>query len=163
MEGKPMTTTVRIRLVIVAATLALLAAACGSEEPSETAAGDTATGPTEAATGATATGPTGEDTGGGYGMGDGGGGDGDGGSAAASVQANNFSFDPGELEVASGDELEVRNGNANTPHTFTVDGTDVDVELTPLGSETVEIDLDPGEYEFLCRFHPQMTGTLTVT
>ena len=31
-----------------------------------------------------------------------------------------------------------------------------------MDSEDVTIDLDPGSYDFICRFHAQMTGTLTV-
>jgi plastocyanin len=96
---------------------------------------------------------------------DGGGGedDGGGGEAAATVQVNNFLFAPSDIEVAAGSEIEVRNGNANTPHTFTVEGTDVDLELSPMDSEDVTIDLDRGSYDVICRFHGQMTATLTVT
>jgi len=79
------------------------------------------------------------------------------------VQANNFAFDPTEASVESGEDLYLKNGNANTPHTFTVEGTDIDVELAPLANDEVKVDLDPGTYEFHCRFHAQMTGTLTVT
>jgi len=136
-----------VRMIVALAALLLVAAACGGEDE-----GGGTTGPTAetAATGPTApTGATGET--------------GDGGGAAATVQANNFSFDPSELEVASGSELEVRNGHASTPHTFTVQDTDLDVELGGGESEVVTIDLEPGTYGFVCRFHPQMTGTLTVT
>jgi plastocyanin len=143
------------RFLAALATAVFLLAACGGD-----GAGDTAAGGTEP-TGATAE----DDAMGGYGTGgnDTGGDTGAGGGTAAGLQANNFSFDPTELDVAAGSELEVRNGNASTPHTFTVDGTDVDVELAPLASESVTIDLDPGKYDFACRFHPQMTGTLAVT
>jgi plastocyanin len=85
------------------------------------------------------------------------------GSAAVTVQVNNFLFAPSDIEVAAGSEIEVKNGNANTPHTFTVEGTDVDLELSPMDSEDVTIDLDPGSYDVICRFHGQMTATLTVT
>ncbi|HYG72575.1 MAG TPA: cupredoxin domain-containing protein, partial [Actinomycetota bacterium] len=106
---------------------------------------------------------TGDDTGRYGGGGDEGGGGQDEGAGASTVQANNFAFDPAELEIASGDNLTLRNGNANTPHTFTVDGSDVDVELAPLAEEEATIDLEPGTYDFFCRLHPQMEGTLTVT
>lgn len=131
-----------VRLVLALAGLLLLGAACtnGSDD------GNGDEGQTPVATGPTgATGSTG------------------GGSAAASIRAVNFAFDPGEVEVASGAELEVRNAAASTPHTFTVLDTEIDVELGGMESETVTIDLDPGTYGFECRFHPQMTGTLTVT
>ena len=93
-------------------------------------------------------------------------GSGDGeGATAATVTTNNFSFDPAEFEVASGSEITVKNGNANTPHTFTIPGTDVDAEVGPLESEDATIDLDPGTYDFICKFHEAqgMVGTLTVT
>lgn len=134
-----------VRLILALSALLLVGAACGgdSEAPPE---GETpiATGATGATGAIEPTGPTGD-------------------GGAVTVQANNFSFDPSELEVASGTTIEVRNGNASTPHTFTVLDTDIDVELGGLESETVAIDLDPGTYDFKCRFHPQMTGTLTVT
>ena len=155
--------SVRWRILASAVALLLLAAACGEE------GGDAGSGDTDPTAATASTGDTDRDDGYAYGGGedreddDGAGGDDDGGeSVATSVQANNFSFDPTELEIASGEDLTVKNGNANTPHTFTVDGTEVDVELAPLASEELTIDLDPGEYGFLCRFHPEMTGTLTV-
>ncbi|MEX2203406.1 MAG: cupredoxin domain-containing protein, partial [Actinomycetota bacterium] len=89
--------------------------------------------------------------------------DGGDGSAAVTVQVNNFLFAPSDIEVTAGSEIEVKNGNANTPHTFTVEGTDVDLELSPMDSEDLTIDLDPGSYDVICRFHGQMTATLTVT
>jgi plastocyanin len=146
-------------IVIGTVALLLAAAACGGDGDN-----DAADGGTPAATGATAeTGSTGNDTGRYGGGGDGGDGGEDEGAGASTVQANNFAFDPAELEIASGDNLTLRNGNANTPHTFTVDGSDVDVELAPLAEEEATIDLEPGTYDFFCRLHPQMEGTLTVT
>lgn len=81
------------------------------------------------------------------------------------VSLNNYLFDPNPVEVASGDVISVRNGNTRTPHTFTVVGEDVDLELGPLETETVEIALDPGTYELICRFHEaqDMTASLVVT
>jgi plastocyanin len=150
----------RIRMLALGAVLLLGAACGGGGEPSQPAGGPTATtGPT-GATGTT-------DDGGGYDRyGGGGGGMGDGGGqnkGDVALQAVNFSFSPADLEVASGTELVVRNAATDTPHTFTVEDTDVDVELSPGDVEDVEIDLDAGTYAFHCRFHSQMTGTLTVT
>jgi plastocyanin len=79
------------------------------------------------------------------------------------VNANNFSFNPAEVTVASGDTITARNVNPLTPHTFTVEDTDIDVNLSGGTQEDVTIDLDPGEYGFVCTIHGQMTGTLTVT
>ena len=146
-------------IVIGTVALLLAAAACGGDGDN-----DAADGGTPAATGATAeTGSTGNDTGRYGGGGDGGDGGEDEGAGASTVQANNFAFDPVELEIAPGEDLTLKNGNANTPHTFTIDGTDVDVELAPLAEEQATIDLERGTYDFFCRLHPQMEGTLTVT
>jgi len=168
-----MTTSLRGRLLALTFLVALVAAACGGNGNDAGSAGDTtggaATG-TSSSTGAsgssddagryggsgngdeTATGESGDD----HGMGSGE-------EEGPTIQANNFSFDPSEVSVESGEDLYLKNGNANTPHTFTVDGTDVDVELAPLASDEVKVDLDPGTYDFHCRFHADMTGTLTVT
>ena len=81
------------------------------------------------------------------------------------VSLNNYLFDPDPLQVISGDVITVRNANTKTPHTFTVVGQDVDLELGPLETETVEIALEAGTYELICRFHEaqDMSATLVVT
>jgi plastocyanin len=81
------------------------------------------------------------------------------------VSLNNYLFDPTPVQVVSGDIVEVRNGNTKTPHTFTVVGEDVDLELGPLETERVEIALEPGTYDLVCRFHESldMTGSLIVS
>lgn len=142
----------RSRAMIALAALLLLAAACGSDDGAGGPYGGGGASPTSG--GGAAGG--GEDNGGGED-------DGGGGSAAVTVQVNNFLFAPSNIEVAAGSEIEVKNGNANTPHTFTVEGTDIDLELSPTDSEDVTIDLDPGSYDVICRFHGQMSATLTVT
>ena len=49
-------------------------------------------------------------------------------------------------------------------HDFVIEGTDVDVDLTPKESKLVEVDLAPGTYTFKCTIsgHSAMTGTLVV-
>jgi plastocyanin len=160
---------VRMRVLVALAALAVLAAACGGASNDAGAGGATATGAT-AATGAT-------DSGSGYDPGAGsryGGSNGMGATAATgatganadvSVSLNNYLFDPATVKVSSGDVVTVRNGNAKTPHTFTVVGEDVDLELAPLTTETTTIDLAPGTYELICRFHRSlgMKATLEVS
>ena len=150
----------RSRAMIALAALLLLGAACGSDGGAEGPYGGGGASPT---TGGGAAGGGGGDGGGGEDGGEDGEDDGGGGAAAVTVQVNNFLFAPSDIEVAAGSEIEVKNGNANTPHTFTVEGTDIDLELSPTDSEDVTIDLDPGSYDVICRFHGQMTATLTVT
>jgi plastocyanin len=164
-----MTISLRGRMLALTFLVALVAAACGGNGNdaggsggATTTGASTSSGSTGSSDGAGryggdtgATGETGDD----HGMGS------DEGEAedGPTVQANNFAFDPTEASVESGEDLYLKNGNANTPHTFTVEGTDIDVELAPLASDEVKVDLDPGTYEFHCRFHAEMTGTLTVT
>jgi len=143
-------------LLAAVATLSLLAATCagtgdgGSRGRIDYATGPSGTSGTPAAGATAATGSPGST-----------------GGAEADVEAsvNNYLFDPDPLEVSSGDVLAVRNGNTRTPHTFTVVGEDVDLTLGPLETKTVEITLEPGTYDLICRFHETlgMTGTLIVT
>jgi plastocyanin len=164
-----MTISLRGRMLALTFLVALVAAACGGNGNDAGGSGGATTTGASVSSGSTgssdgagryggdtgATGETGDD----HGMGS------DEGEAedGPTVQANNFAFDPTEASVESGEDLYLKNGNANTPHTFTVEGTDIDVELAPLASDEVKVDLDPGTYEFHCRFHAEMTGTLTVT
>jgi plastocyanin len=87
------------------------------------------------------------------------------GGAEVSVSLNNYLFDPARIEVETGTTIELANANANTPHTFTVKGTDIDVSLEPLSSDTTVVDLEPGTYDVFCRLHMafDMTAELTVT
>ena len=156
-------TTIR-RLVALAA-VALLAAACGDSGGEEDADGGEAESETGAeggmeggyygdrGGGMDSTGSTGET------------GNADADGAELSVALNNYLFDPARIEVASGDTVEVQNANANTPHTFTVKGSDIDVSLEPLASDTAVIELEPGTYDVFCRLHTSfdMEAELTVT
>ena len=159
-------TGVRMGVLVGLATLSVLAVACGGD--ANDAGGSMGGGPTGATA---ATGPT--DSGDDPGAGSLYGGSNEmtgatgatGANADVSVSLNNYLFDPGTVKVGMGDVVAVRNGNARTPHTFTVVGEDVDLELAPLTTETVTIDLAPGTYELICRFHESlgMTGTLKVS
>jgi plastocyanin len=161
---------VRMRVLVALAALAVLAAACGGDSNDAGAGGATSTGPT-AATGATDSG-SGNDPGAGSLYGGSNGMTGatastgaTGANAEVSVSLNNYLFDPATVKVSSGDVVAVRNGNAKTPHTFTVVGEDVDLELAPLTTETTTIDLAPGTYQLICRFHESlgMKATLKVS
>lgn len=132
----------RIALVAGIVTLGALAAACGGGSDETTAPPATTGGGT---TSSPAASPT--ETGGG--------------STEATLSIIDFNFDPSTLSVASGGTIQITNTGA-APHTFTVDNTDVDVSFDPGASEAVPINLDPGDYPFHCKIHPQMTGTLTV-
>jgi plastocyanin len=91
----------------------------------------------------------------------GGGGD----ASVATVVQSNYQFTPSKPTVSSGDTITIENSTPSTPHTFTVDGQDIDVTVDPASSQEVTIDLPAGTYPFHCQFHQSqgMTGTLTVT
>ena len=163
-----MRTTIPRRRTILTAILAsvLLLAACsnGSDEPAA-AGGSTTTSPPSSSS---------SEGGGerGYGSGDIGSDSGETGSnsggsddAALKVSVANYQFSPATVKVDSGDSIELTNTNPQTPHTFTVDGEDIDVSLDPGSSTTVKIDLPPGTYPFECKFHSSMgmRGTLKVS
>lgn len=95
---------------------------------------------------------------------------GDGGSDCTSENATeltgtltvkDFAFRPNCFSVASGSTISVVNEDPRG-HDFTVEDTDVAVPLPP--GETGEATTPaPGTYDFLCTFHPAMTGTIIVT
>jgi plastocyanin len=87
-------------------------------------------------------------------------------SAALTVQqgAGGFVFAPASFSVKKGETITVSNvGSAS--HTFTITGKGIDVLNSPGQSQSVAINLAPGTYQFICRFHVNlgMKGTLTVT
>ena len=153
------TRTTAIGAAILTVALSLAACSDGSGDPAPAASG-----------GSTATSSPSESGGGRYGYGDGGDtgstGSADGGQdVARTVTVVNYQFSPATVKVASGDAIELTNTNPQTPHTFTVDGEDIDVSLDPGSSNTVTIDLPPGTYPFECTFHSSMgmRGTLKVS
>ena len=144
--------------------LALVAAACGSKA----AANVGATGASGSTTTGTTTGPTGSSGGTGYTGGGGGygGGGGGGGTTATTVMegpGNSFTFSPSTVTATQGQTITLDNVST-AAHTFTVTGQGIDVETQPGKTAQVTIDLPPGTYPFVCRFHESMgmTGTLVV-
>jgi plastocyanin len=76
---------------------------------------------------------------------------------------DSFAFMPSTITVKQGATLKLDNVS-DTAHTFTVTGQSIDVETQPGQTSQVTIDLPPGSYPFICRFHQSlgMTGTLVV-
>ena len=133
-----------VLFVVGLAVLVLTSAACSSGDD-----GSSGAGATSAETGGSETQTSEAETGGGGGEPD--------------LKAEDFQFEPTEVEVASGDTIVVKNDAPSTPHTFTVTDTNIDESLDADAEVDVKINLDSGPYDFLCTIHPQMTGTLTVT
>ena len=85
-------------------------------------------------------------------------------SRVVEVEVGDFYFSPRIINVSEGQEIILRVTNTGDyPHTLTIDGLGVDVNVGP--GETVEVSftaLDAGEYEVYCRYHPRMTGVIRV-
>jgi len=121
--------------------LGLVASACGGDEPTTIATPPTT--PTESPAASPTASPTGADD-------------------EVQVTLQDFAFAPADITIAAGGKIEITNGGA-APHTFTVTDTDIDVTVQPGEDASVDVTLDPGTYDLICRFHPEMTGTVTVT
>jgi plastocyanin len=70
---------------------------------------------------------------------------------------------PDDLTVDAGAVLHIDNRDL-VRHTFTVEGTDIDVDLPARQGARVLVDVGPGTYELVCEIpgHDAMTGTVTV-
>ena len=88
------------------------------------------------------------------------------GGTAVSVEADDFDFDPRELQTDTGQPLTVKIENSGkATHTFTIDDLNIDETLSPGQEATVTITpAREGTLEFYCRFHKSqgMVGTLKV-
>lgn len=146
--------------------LALLGAACANDDGGNAGSGGATGGAVAGGTGSS--GSSGGAYGGGGGYGSSGGMTGStstgGGSSVLTLTQVNYQFTPAKITVHQGDTITVSDTNPNTPHTFTITGTDIDVSNDAMSSQDVTIDLAPGTYPFICRFHESqgMTGTLVV-
>jgi plastocyanin len=147
--------------------LALLGAACANDDGGNAgSSGDATGGAVTGSTGSSGSSGGGAYGGGGYGSGGGmtGSTSTGGGSSVLTLTQVNYQFTPAKITVHQGDTITVSDTNPNTPHTFTVTDTDIDVSNDAMSSQDVTIDLAPGTYPFICRFHESqgMTGTLVV-
>jgi plastocyanin len=141
--------------------LALVGAACGKAATASEGGGSGSGG----GSGTTA-GPSGGPSGGSGYTGGGGYGGGGGGMMATTVLEgpnNGFTFSPTTVTVNQGQTITLTNVS-DAAHTFTVTGQGIDVETMPGKTAKVTIDLPPGTYPFVCRFHESMgmKGTLVV-
>jgi plastocyanin len=81
---------------------------------------------------------------------------------ATSVELADFEFRPDCLSADAGATITLDN-TGDAPHTFTVEGTDVDFDLDAGSSVDASLSgVDPGTYAVTCTFHPQMEATLTI-
>jgi plastocyanin len=76
------------------------------------------------------------------------------------VEAKGLAFSPAQITAHVGDTIEWANGDF-VAHTATAKNHEWDVQLPP--NKTAQITLKKtGTVEYFCRFHPNMTGTVTV-
>jgi plastocyanin len=149
----------RKMLLVTVAVLALASAACSSGDDNAGASGVTSTtGVSPGTTGTTGTtGPTGSESG----------------CTTANavdlsaddpftVTIQDFAYDPPCFVAASTSTITIENKDG-TPHTFTIAGTQVDVTID--GGKTFNGEsagLAPGSYDFYCKIHATMSGTVIV-
>jgi plastocyanin len=136
--------------------LALVGAACGKSATASERGGSSSGSGSGTSTGSSGT------SGGGSGYGAGGGGA----MMATTVLEgpdNGFTFSPSTVTVHKGQTITLTNVS-DTAHTFTVTGQGIDIETMPGKTAELTIDLPPGTYPFVCRFHESMgmNGTLVV-
>jgi len=92
------------------------------------------------------------------------GGDGNGGGGGGttdSVTMVDNEFQPSSFTAASTSITLTNDGQAL--HSFTIADGDIDQDLQ--AGESAEVDLsglDAGTYDLICKYHPEMTGSLTV-
>jgi plastocyanin len=87
------------------------------------------------------------------------------GPASLTIKQANYQFSPATPTAKEGATIRITNSTTTTPHTFTIAGTPIDLTIDPSTSQTVKLDLPPGTYPFICRFHASsgMKGTLTIS
>jgi plastocyanin len=80
---------------------------------------------------------------------------------ATTVELQDFAFSPKCLRAAAGSTITVSNTGA-TAHSFTVTSVDINVDLGAGGSQKLDVSAEPGTYDVICSYHPQMVGALQV-
>lgn len=79
------------------------------------------------------------------------------------VTIQGLAFHPNCFTAKSSASITIENKDTVT-HTFTIDGTPVNVTINPSSTFNGEsAGLAPGTYPFHCSIHTQMTGTVIVT
>lgn len=83
------------------------------------------------------------------------------GAGGATVEILDFSFSPANLEIAAGTSVTWTNQGA-APHTSTGDDGSFDTGRLDSGQSGAATFDQPGAFPYVCSFHPDMTGTITV-
>jgi plastocyanin len=84
-------------------------------------------------------------------------------TSTTTVDVAQNAFSPACVVATGTSTLSVVNHD-DTPHTFTVKDTNVDVQLDAGGTAQAALSgIAPGVYDVICTYHPQMTETLQIT
>lgn len=78
------------------------------------------------------------------------------------ITISGAAFDKEKADAYPGPIRFVITNQDRTKHSFTIDGTDIDIEFDGEGISSVDSALAVGEYTYHCKIHSSMTGTLTV-
>jgi len=145
----------KVKLLVAVMALGLVAAACSSNDAGSGGGGTSGGGGSTGTTGGS-TGTTGGSSGS---IGAAGGG-----ASAQTISIKDFAFHPNAITGAAGTTLSITITNNDSPtHSFTLDDNSVSKDIPPGQSVTVAVPLpDSGTVGWHCRFHPTMTGTITV-
>ncbi len=85
----------------------------------------------------------------------------DGGAATHTVEIQGFLYEPPALTVAVGDTVVWINHDL-VPHTATAPGSPLNTGSMAAGDSSRFVASEAGEYPYVCEFHPNMEGILTV-
>lgn len=82
---------------------------------------------------------------------------------AVTLTAADFAFSPADISAGAGDTIEFTNED-DTEHSFTSEEAGLDEDAEAGGSVSISLaDVEPGSYDYVCKYHPEMTGSLEVT
>lgn len=82
-------------------------------------------------------------------------------AAGPAVEIKNFAFGPGSLSVTAGTTVTWTN-NDTVAHTVTATGGGFDSGTISPGETFTFTFADAGSFDYVCSFHPNMTGTIVV-
>ncbi len=81
------------------------------------------------------------------------------------IRMSGLQFHPACFTASASQRLTLENQDG-TLHSFTVEGTPIDVDVEPgdtLDLAPVSGHVQPGTYQLICKYHlPSMTGTITI-
>jgi len=83
-------------------------------------------------------------------------------TAATSVDLQDYAYAPACTQAAAGATLTLHNSGSQ-PHSFTVQGTGVNILVKPgTSAEATLAGIAAGTYKVVCTIHPQMVGALKI-